>query len=41
MSALVRDYKHVDGGHSSVDLQCQWVTTPSGETQANTQQLGQ
>ena len=41
MSALVRDYKRVDGGHSSVDLRFEWVTIPSGETQANTQQVGQ
>lgn len=38
MAALVRDYKRVDGGHSSVDLRFEWVTIPSGETQANSQQ---
>jgi hypothetical protein len=39
MAALVRDYKRVDGGHSSVDLRFEWVTIPAGETQqANTAQ---
>lgn len=38
MAALVRDYKRVDGGHSSVDLRFEWVTVPAGEgQQANTQ----
>jgi hypothetical protein len=41
MAALVRDYKRVDGGHSSVDLRFEWVTIPAGETQANTQQTVQ
>jgi hypothetical protein len=38
MAALVRDYKRVDGGHSSVDLRFDWVTIPAGETQATTSQ---
>jgi hypothetical protein len=42
MAALVRDYKRVDGGHSSVDIRFEWVTVPSGESQqANTQQGAQ